>query len=67
MLFAGNILRQPCFDELRKKGEGYRIVGNLSNTDLIMKNSFWLGVYPGMKEEMIEYIIEKIHKFVKSK
>uniref|UniRef100_A0A7V1EIK7 Lipopolysaccharide biosynthesis protein RfbH n=1 Tax=candidate division WOR-3 bacterium TaxID=2052148 RepID=A0A7V1EIK7_UNCW3 len=67
MLFAGNILRQPCFGELRKKGEGYRIVGSLSNTDLIMKNSFWLGVYPGMKEGMIEYIIEKIYKFVKSR
>ena len=66
MLFAGNILRQPCFDELRKRGEGYRVVGDLSNTDLIMKNGFWLGVYPGMKEGMIEYTIEKIHEFCKS-
>ncbi len=65
MLFAGNILRQPCFDELRKKKEGYRIVGDLLNTDIIMKNGFWIGVHPGMKKEMIEYIVESIHEFCK--
>ncbi len=65
MLFAGNILRQPCFDELRRKKEGYRIVGDLLNTDIIMKNGFWIGVHPGMKKEMIEYIVESIHEFCK--
>jgi CDP-6-deoxy-D-xylo-4-hexulose-3-dehydrase len=65
MLFAGNILRQPCFDELRRKKEGYRIVGDLLNTDIVMKNGFWIGVHPGMKKEMIEYIIESIHEFCK--
>jgi CDP-6-deoxy-D-xylo-4-hexulose-3-dehydrase len=65
MLFAGNILRQPCFDELRRKKEGYRIVGDLLNTDIVMKNGFWIGVHPGMKKEMIEYIVESIHEFCK--
>lgn len=60
MLFSGNLLRHPCFDELRKAGTGYRVIGDLSNTDLIMKNTFWVGVYPGMTEEMLEYMIYAI-------
>ena len=56
MLFAGNLLRHPCFDEMRKKGEGYRVVGDLVNTDRVMNDTFWVGVYPGMTEEMIEYM-----------
>ncbi len=59
-LFAGNLIKHPCFDEMRKSGRGYRIVGDLRNTDRIMKDSFWVGVYPGMSEEMILFIIQKI-------
>ena len=53
-LFAGNIIKHPCFDELRKSGAGYRVIGNLSNTDRIMSQSFWIGVYPGMTEEKLD-------------
>lgn len=53
-LFAGNLTKHPCFDEMRKRGEGYRIVGTLENTDRIMTDSFWVGVYPGMTDEMID-------------
>ena len=60
MLFAGNIIKHPCFDELRNRKEGYRIVGTLKNTDRIMKDTFWVGVYPGMTEEMIDYMIKVI-------
>ena len=56
MLFAGNITKHPCFDEMRKSGKGYRIVGNLENTDRIMRDTFWVGLYPGMTDEKIEYI-----------
>ncbi len=59
-LFAGNLVKHPCFDEMRRKGEGYRIVGNLDNTDRIMKDSFWVGVYPGMDDARIDYMIETI-------
>ncbi len=60
MLFAGNLIKHPCFDEMRKRGDGYRVVGELTNTDMIMEQSFWVGVYPGMTQEMIEFMIEKI-------
>ena len=60
MLFAGNLIKHPCFDELRTRKEGYRIVGTLKNTDRIMKDTFWVGVYPGMTEEMIDYMIKVI-------
>ncbi|MBI4839265.1 MAG: lipopolysaccharide biosynthesis protein RfbH [Nitrospirae bacterium] len=63
MLFTGNILRHPCFDELKKSAEGYRIVGELKNTDTIMEQSFWVGVYPAITEEAAEFIIEKFHEF----
>lgn len=56
MLFAGNLIKHPCFDEMRKMGEGYRVAGELKNTDYIMKNTFWVGVYPGMTDEMIDYM-----------
>ncbi|NUM36994.1 MAG: lipopolysaccharide biosynthesis protein RfbH [Candidatus Brocadiae bacterium] len=58
MLFAGNIIKHPCFDEMRADGYGYRVVGDLKNTDKILNNSFWLGVYPGMTREMIDYMIQ---------
>lgn len=63
MLFAGNLIKHPCFDEMRQSGKGFRVVGNLSNTDRIMQRTFWVGVYPGMTEEMIGYIAETIRGF----
>lgn len=60
MLFAGNLTKHPCFDEMRKTAEGYRVAGSLSVTDKIMSDSFWVGVYPGMTDEMIDYIAKTI-------
>ena len=60
MLFAGNMVRQPCFDGTRSRGVGYRGVGDLSNTDRIMNDSFWIGVYPGLSEEMLTYMAYEI-------
>ena len=56
MLFAGNLTKHPCFDEMRASGEGYRVVGELKNTNRIMSDTFWIGVYPGMTDEMIDYM-----------
>lgn len=56
MLFAGNLLKHPCFDEMRRTGEGYRVAGSLEQTDRIMRDSFWVGVYPGMTDEMTDYM-----------
>jgi CDP-6-deoxy-D-xylo-4-hexulose-3-dehydrase len=64
MLFAGNYVRQPCFDAMRKTGSGYRAVGGLRNTDLIMTNSFWIGVYPGITTEMVNYMIQQVRRSV---
>ncbi|EMZ5355058.1 lipopolysaccharide biosynthesis protein RfbH [Campylobacter coli] len=61
-LFAGNIIRHPAFDVL-EKDKDYRVVGNLEVTEKIMNDSFWIGVYPGMSEEMIEYMICRIQEF----
>jgi CDP-6-deoxy-D-xylo-4-hexulose-3-dehydrase len=63
MLFAGNLIKHPCFDEMRASGEGYRVVGELSNTDIIMHDTFWVGVYPGMTPAMTEYMISTIKGF----
>lgn len=65
MLFAGNLTKHPCFDEMREAGTGYRIVGNLKNTDRIMRDTFWVGVYPGMTDEMIDYMAKTIIEAVK--
>ncbi len=59
-LFAGNIIKHPCFNEMRESGEGYRVVGELTNTETIMEKTFWIGVYPGMTDEKIDYMIEII-------
>lgn len=64
MLFAGNLTKHPCFDEMRQKKEGYRVYGNLDNTDRIMRDTFWLGVYPGMTDEMIEYMAKTIREAI---
>ena len=66
MLFAGNLTKHPCFDQMRKEGRGYRIAGELTNTDIIMNNSFWVGVYPGMTDDMIDYMADMIIEAVKS-
>ena len=60
MLFSGNLIKHPCFDGMRKSGEGYRVAGDLKNTDRIMRDSFWVGVYPGMTDEMISYMAGEI-------
>lgn len=64
MLFAGNLTKHPCFDEMRAANEGYRIVGDLKNTDRIMSDTFWVGVYPGMTDEMIDYMAQTIREAV---
>ena len=60
MLFAGNLIKHPCFDQMRKLNSGYRVAGTLSNTDDIMQNSFWVGVYPGMTDAKISCIAKTI-------
>lgn len=64
MLFAGNLTKHPCFDQMRASGKGYRIVGELTNTDRIMRDSFWIGVYPGMTDEKIDYMIKMMKEAV---
>lgn len=65
-LFAGNILKHPAFTEDEEMKGRYRVVGDLKNTDNIMNNTFWIGVYPGMTHEMIDYMIAKIKEFVRA-
>ena len=60
MLFAGNLIKHPCFDQMRQSDTGYRVVGSLKNTDRIMQDTFWIGVYPGMTDEMLDYMIRII-------
>ena len=60
MLFAGNIIRHPCFDQLRNKEKGYRVIDDLKNTDYVMNKGFWIGVYPGMTEPMLDKMAEVI-------
>jgi CDP-6-deoxy-D-xylo-4-hexulose-3-dehydrase len=62
-LFAGNMTRQPVFQNQLTEGKEYRIIGELKNSDKIMNDSFWLGVYPGMKKGQVEFMIESIQKF----
>lgn len=64
MLFAGNLIRHPCFDEMRRTKEGFRVVGNLENTDRIMNDTFWIGVYPGMTREMLAYMAKVLKEAV---
>ena len=58
LLFAGNLVRQPYF-----KNQNYRLPGSLTNTDYVMENTFWIGVYPGLTEEMLEYVVEKLETY----
>ena len=59
LLFSGNLIKHPCFDQIRGTDK-YRVAGKLTNTDFIMYNSFWVGVYPGMTDEMIDYMAKVI-------
>jgi CDP-6-deoxy-D-xylo-4-hexulose-3-dehydrase len=56
LLFGGNLVRQPAYKDVR-----YRVAGPLDNTDFIMNNVFWIGVYPGLTNEMIDYMLEALH------
>ncbi len=67
MLFGGNLVRQPCFDRMRSEGSGYRVAGELKNTDTIMNRSFWVGVYPGMTEVRLEYMAETMLELLRQK
>ena len=59
LLFSGNLIRHPCFDEIRGT-DAYRVSGSLEVTDYVMENSFWVGVYPGMTDEVIDYMAQVI-------
>ena len=65
LLFSGNLIKHPCFDEIRNSDK-YRVIGDLKETDQVMNHSFWVGVYPGMSDEMIDYmakiIIEAVNR-----
>ena len=65
LLFSGNLIKHPCFDQIRGT-DAYRVVGELENTEFIMKHTFWVGVYPGMTDEMIDYMAQIIREAVKA-
>lgn len=67
MLFAGNLTKHPCFDGMRRSGKGYRVAGKLSNTDVIMNRSFWVGVYPGMTQQMLRYVARIFSGFINAR
>lgn len=60
MLFAGNLIKHPCFDGIREDSDMYRVIGELVNTDRVMRDTFWIGVYPGMTDEKIDYMADAI-------
>jgi CDP-4-dehydro-6-deoxyglucose reductase, E1 len=62
MLFGGNLLKQPAYKHIK-----YRLPDSLKNTDLVMNNLFWIGVYPGLAPEMLKYMVDIIGKFIKEK
>jgi dTDP-4-amino-4,6-dideoxygalactose transaminase len=64
LLFSGNLIKHPCFDKIRGT-DAYRVVGDLTNTDFIMNNTFWVGVYPGMTDEKIDYMARIIREAVR--
>ena len=59
LLFGGNLLRQPAY-----RGIEHRVVGELDNADFVMENTFWVGVYPGLSEQQLDYVIESVHEIV---
>ena len=60
LLFSGNLTKQPYM-----KNINFKVHGNLNNTDLVMENTFWIGVYPGLSEKHLEYSVSKIKNFFK--
>lgn len=64
LLFSGNIIRHPAFDQIRGT-DAYRVAGGLKNSDFIVNNTFWIGVYPGMTKDKLDYMIEMVHEAVK--
>lgn len=66
LLFSGNIIKQPCFNEIRGT-DAYRVVGKLENSDFVVNNTFWVGVYPGMTDAMIDYMAQVIKEAVGNK
>ena len=64
MLFAGNLTKHPCFDQMREEGKGFRVVGDLANTDYIMEHTFWIGTYPGMTKEKLDRMLTLLHEAV---
>jgi CDP-6-deoxy-D-xylo-4-hexulose-3-dehydrase len=65
MLFGGNLVRQPAFVELQKRDPGaFRVIGDLSGADQIMRESIFIGTYPGLTRPMLDYVVETIHDFV---
>ncbi|MGI6012154.1 MAG: lipopolysaccharide biosynthesis protein RfbH [Ruminococcus sp.] len=66
MLFSGNLTKHPCFDQMRKENRGYRIAGGLEVTDRIMTDTFWIGVYPGMTDEMLDRMIRVLAEAVRN-
>lgn len=64
MLFAGNLIKHPCFDYMRIENKGFRTVGNLENTEIIMNNTFWVGVYPGLTEARLDFMAKIIKEAV---
>ena len=59
LLFAGNLLKQPAY-----KGVDFRIIGDLKNTDIVMNRTFWVGTYPGLTNEMLDFVAESIAEYV---
>lgn len=64
LLFSGNLIKHPCFNQIRNT-DAYRVVGDLSNTEYIMNNTFWIGVYPGMTDKMIDYMAQVIREAIR--
>jgi len=62
LLFGGNLVRQPAYE-----GLNYRVVGDLKHTDRAMRNAFWIGLFPGLTPEMLDYVVSVIHDFCKAK
>ena len=64
MLFAGNLIKHPCFDEMRKAKKGYRVIGDLKNTDMIMSHTFWIGVYPGLVKGQLDHMVASLRDYI---
>ena len=59
LVFSGNLIKHPCFDQIRETNK-YKVIGALKNTDFVMNNTFWIGTYPGMTDEMLDYMAKMI-------